>query len=155
MQVFNKSYIRLPIRIIALGVALALSYYYLRLIYLFDMQFWRSHGSFEESANIASTVYLYFIYVIYMSGLPHIISTIYFLIICRAPQSNLWGLLIVAVSIFPIHLFFINGLSDLFLQNTILQFIQLLIIFCPIIYWKKKRMDKKFLNSLESTTHMV
>jgi hypothetical protein len=160
LQVFNKNYVRIPIRIIALGVALALIYYYLRYINLFNMLFWRPSGTLdllnEKSAHIAAKVYLYFILVIYMTGLPHIISTTYFLIICRAPQSNLWGLLIVGFSIFPVHFVVIAGTSDdAYLQNTILQFIHMLIILSPIVYWKKKGMDEKFLNALESSAQKV
>jgi hypothetical protein len=142
LKVFNKNYVRIPIRIIALGVALTLACYYFALLYGFNREFQRFPG-FGGSANIASKVYLYFNIVIYRSGLPPMISAVYFLVICRAPQSNLWGLLIVGLSIFPVHLIVFHW------PNPILQIIQLLLTFYPIAYWKRKRMDDKFLQESE------
>ena len=148
MQVFNKNYVRIPIRIIAWGAALVIGYYYSTLLYISNMTFWEP-TTYDILANIASKIYQYFVFVIYGSGLPPMISAVYFLIICRAPQSNLWGLLIVGLSIFPVHLIIFHW------PNPILQLIQLLLTYYPIAYWKRKRMDENFMNALEGSAQKV
>ena len=143
MREFKIIFQRHSIRAIAIIVALSLIWFYCNTLYVFSVTF-QTHPSFQILENIILKLYYIFNYGIYIGGLPPVILAIYFLILCKAPKSNLLGLLIVALSIFPIHFVVAFTMSGSPSQFVPLQFGQLLITFYLIAYWKEKGIEKNF-----------
>jgi len=143
----KKKYYRIAVRIVSLAVALLIIGLYFLVLYVFSVTF-EQNSKFQEINSFFLKVYYILDHGIYRGilgiGLPPIILTIYFLIVCKAPKSNLWGMLIVCISIFPIHyvLFFYMD-ADTLVVVTI-QFAQLLFTFYLIAYWKEKGVEEKF-----------
>jgi len=143
LKTSSKKNPRTAIGIFSLGVGIIIICYYLFLLYGLNVEFQEFSG-LEESASIAKIFYSYFTYVIYLAGLPPLILVTYFLIICRAPKSNLWGLLIVGISIYPVHIFAFASSGGTVVETTIVQSIPLLLALFLIFYWMKKGVEEKF-----------
>ena len=135
-------------RILSLSSGFILILAYLGSLYVFSVTF-QNHPKFQDINNLFLKVYYVFNYGVFMSGLPPVILAIYFLILCKAPKSNLWGLLIVGLSILPIHLVVFFSMAGKPSQFVPLQFGELLITFYLIAYWKGKEVEEKFKKELE------
>lgn len=139
---------RYAIRIVAIIMALLLICFYLNTLYVFSVTF-QNHPNFQKLENLFLKIYYIFNYGLFLGGLPPVILAVYFLILCKALKSNLWGLLIVAVSIFPIHFVVAFAMSGSPSQFAPLQLGELLITFYLIASWKKKGVEKKFKEDLK------